>query len=87
MALPSDEVAGEYLERGELGDIENRAASLLRPYIYGKNKVSAESPTAAFSLYARHPWPDETARRPLLLEGINTLLHVYITQAADNSWA
>ena len=38
----SDEVAGEYWSEGELGDIENRAASSCG-HIYGKRKVSAES--------------------------------------------
>ncbi|WP_347280982.1 glycosyl hydrolase, partial [uncultured Alistipes sp.] len=79
----SDEVAGEYWSEGELGDIENRAASSCA-HIYGKNKVSAESFTAAFSPYARHPYRMKQRGDRFFSEGINnTLLHVYISQAAD----
>ena len=79
----SDEVAGEYWSEGELGNIENRAASSCA-HIYGKNKVSAESFTAAFSPYARHPYRMKQRGDRFFSEGINnTLLHVYISQAAD----
>ncbi|HTN36533.1 MAG TPA: glycosyl hydrolase, partial [Arachidicoccus sp.] len=41
----SDEVGGEFWSEGDLGNIENRAASSAA-HIYGKTKVSAESFTA-----------------------------------------
>lgn len=79
----SDEVAGEYWSEGELGNIENRAASSCA-HIYGKNKVSAESFTAGFSPFARYPYRMKQRGDRFFSEGINnTLLHVYITQAAE----
>lgn len=54
------------------------------PIFNGKNKVSAESFTAAFSPYARHPYRMKQRGDRFFSEGINnTLLHVYISQAAD----
>ena len=41
----SDEIGGEFWSEGELGDIENRAASSCG-HIYGKTKISAESTLA-----------------------------------------
>lgn len=79
----SDEVAGEYWSEGELGDIENRAASSCA-HIYGKNKVSSESFTAGFKPFARYPYLMKQRGDRFFSEGINnTLLHVYITQAAE----
>ena len=48
----SDEVGGEFWAEGDLGDIENRAASS-SAHIYGKKKVSTESFTARGGAYAR----------------------------------
>ena len=88
----SDEVAGEYWSEGELGNIENRAASSCA-HIYGKNKVSAESFTAGGKPYARYPYLMKQRGDRFFSEGINnTLLHVYISQAANgpkpgmNAW-
>ena len=47
-------MGGEFWSEGELGDIENRAASSAA-HIYGKNKVSAESFTAAGNIFGRYP--------------------------------
>ncbi len=79
----SDEVAGEYWSEGELGNIENRAASSCA-HIYGKTKVSAESFTAGFKPFARYPYLMKQRGDRFFSEGINnTLLHLYITQPAD----
>ncbi len=80
----SDEVVGEFWSEGDLGNIENRAASS-SAHIYGKQKVSTESFTCggpAFSLY-----PENMKQRGnrFFTEGINnTLLHVYIGQSYDD---
>ncbi len=87
----SDEVAGEFWSEGELGDIENRAASSAA-HIYGKNKVSAESFTSAANQFARYPALFKERGDRFFAEGINnTLLHVYIHQPDDrlpgvNAW-
>lgn len=79
----SDEVAGEFWSEGELGNIENRAASSCA-HIYGKTKVSAESFTAGFKPFARHPYLMKQRGDRFFSEGINnTLLHLCITQPAD----
>jgi hypothetical protein len=76
----SDEVAGEFWSEGELGDIENRAASSAA-HIYGKTKVSAESFTAGGKAYSRYPLLMKQRGDRFFTEGINnTLLHVYIQQ-------
>jgi hypothetical protein len=80
----SDEIGGEFWSEGELGDIENRAASSAA-HIYGKNKVSAESFTAAGKTYARYPYMMKQRGDRFFTEGINnTLLHVYIQQPTDD---
>lgn len=80
----SDEVGGEFWSEGELGNIENRAASSAA-HIYGKNKVSAESFTAAGKSYARYPALMKQRGDRFFTEGINnTLLHVFIQQAYDD---
>lgn len=87
----SDEVSGEFWSEGTLGDIENRAASSCA-HIYGKNKVSAESFTAAGNDFFRHPALMKQRGDRFFSEGINnTLLHVYISQPDDlgpgmNAW-
>lgn len=80
----SDEIGGEYWSEGELGDIENRAASSAA-HIYGKNKVSAESFTAAGRPFGRYPALMKQRGDRFFAEGINnTLLHVYIHQAYED---
>ena len=76
----SDEVAGEFWSEGELGNIENRAASSCA-HIYGKTKVSAESFTCGGRAYSRYPAAMKQRGDRFFTEGINnTLLHVYIEQ-------
>lgn len=80
----SDEIAGEFWSEGELGDIENRAASS-SAHIYGKTKVSAESFTAAGNTFGRYPAMFKQRGDRFFAEGINnTLLHVYIHQPYEN---
>jgi alpha-L-rhamnosidase/Glycosyl hydrolases family 2, sugar binding domain len=80
----SDEIGGEFWSEGELGNIENRAASSAA-HIYGKTKVSAESCTAGGKAYVRYPEMMKQRLDRFFTEGINnTLLHVYITQPTDD---
>lgn len=80
----SDEVGGEFWSEGELGDIENRAASSAA-HSYGKNKVSAESFTAAGNTFGRYPAQFKQRGDRFFAEGINnTLLHVYIHQPYED---
>ena len=80
----SDEIGGEFWSEGELGDIENRAASSAA-HIYGKRKVSAESFTAGGKAYIRYPYMMKQRGDRFFTEGINnTLLHVYIQQPTDD---
>lgn len=87
----SDEIAGEFWSEGELGNIENRAASSAA-HIYGKTKVSAESSTAVGKTFARYPEMMKQRGDRFFTEGINnTLLHVYIQQPDErlpgiNAW-
>lgn len=79
----SDEIGGEFWSEGDLGDIENRAASS-SAHIYGKIKVSAESFTAAGAPFARYPAMFKKRGDRFFTEGINnTLMHVYIQQPGD----
>lgn len=76
----SDEIGGEFWSEGQLGDIENRAASSCA-HIYGKTKVWAESFTAGGSNFSRYPHVLKQRGDRFFTEGINsTLLHVYIHQ-------
>lgn len=87
----SDEIGGEFWSEGDLGNIENRAASS-SAHIYGKNKVSAESFTAGGGTYARYPALLKPRGDRFFTEGINnTLLHVFISQPDErmpgvNTW-
>ncbi|MGJ7033848.1 glycosyl hydrolase [Niabella hirudinis] len=88
----SDEIGGEFWSEGELGNIENRAASSAA-HIYGKTKVSAESFTAAGNTFGRYPAMFKERGDRFFAEGINnTLLHVYIHQPYEgklpgvNAW-
>ena len=76
----SDEVAGEFWSEGSLGDIENRAASSCA-HIYGKQKVWAESCTAAGAQFNRYPRLMKQRIDHFFCEGINaSLLHLFISQ-------
>lgn len=80
----SDEIGGEFWSQGELGDIENRAATSAG-HIYGKNKISAESNTSGGPAYSRHPALMKQRTDRFFAEGINnTLLHVYIMQPYED---
>ena len=82
----SDEIGGEFWSEGNLGDIENRAASSCA-HIYGKTKVSAESLTCAGAAYSRYPAQMKRRGDWSFTEGINnTLLHVYIQQAYEDRY-
>jgi hypothetical protein len=76
----SDEIGGEFWSEGELGNIENRAASSCA-HIYGKQKVSAESFTCGGRAYSRYPATMKPRGDRFFTEGINnTLLHLFIQQ-------
>jgi len=76
----SDEIGGEFWSEGDLGNIENRAASS-SAHIYGKTKVSAESFTCGGAAFSRYPASMKQRGDRFFTEGINnTLLHVYIEQ-------
>lgn len=80
----SDEIGGEFWGEGELGNIENRAASSAA-HIYGKTKVSAESFTAAGKAYMRYPAVGKQRGDRFFTEGVNnTLLHLFIQQPSDD---
>lgn len=80
----SDEIGGEFWSQGELGDIENRAATSAG-HIYGKNKISAESNTSGGPAYSRYPAMMKQRSDRFFAEGINnTLLHVYIMQPYED---
>jgi hypothetical protein len=87
----SDEVGGEFWSEGDLGNIENRAASS-SAHIYGKTKVSAESFTCSGNAFSRYPATLKRRGDRFFTEGINnTLLHVYIHQPDErepglNAW-
>lgn len=88
----SDEIGGEFWSQGELGDIENRAATSAG-HIYGKNKISAESNTSGGPAYSRFPAMMKQRTDRFFAEGINnTLLHVCISQPYEeknpgvNAW-
>lgn len=80
----SDEVAGEFWSEGDLGNIENRAASSCA-HIYGKTKVSSESFTCGGAPFSRYPATMKQRGDLFFSEGINnTLLHLYISQPQDS---
>lgn len=88
----SDEVGGEFWAEGSLGSIELKDASSAA-HIYGKNKVSAESFTAAGMSFQRYPGYLKKRGDWAFTQGVNnTLLHVYISQPHDtprpgiNAW-
>jgi len=80
----SDEIGGEFWSEGELGNIENRAATSCG-HIYGKNKISAESNTCGGRPFSRYPGTIKQRGDRFFAEGINnTLLHVYISQPYED---
>jgi hypothetical protein len=82
----SDEIGGEFWSEGELGNIENRAATSCG-HIYGKTKISAESNTCAGAPFSRYPATIKQRGDRFFAEGINnTLLHVYITQPYEDKF-
>ncbi len=88
----SHDVAGEFWNEGDLGNIECRAASSAA-HIYGKRKVSAESYTCAGMEYRRHPATLKRRGDWSYTEGINhVIIHLYIHQPYEerfpgiNAW-
>ena len=88
----SDELGGEFWAEGDLGSIEIKAASSAA-HTYGKNKVSAESFTAAGKPFQRYPGYIKKKADWAFTQGVNnTLFHVYISQPNDapvpgvNAW-
>lgn len=87
----SDEIAGEFWSFGNLGDIENKAASSCG-HIYGKERIWAESCTCGGSNFDLYPATMKQRVDRFFTEGINaTLLHLYIQQPDDrmpgiNAW-
>ncbi len=82
----SDEIGGEFWSEGDLGNIENRAASSAA-HIYGKTKVSAESFTAGGKTFARYPEMMKQRGDRFFTEGINnTLLHLFIEQPYEDKF-
>lgn len=80
----SDEIGGEFWSFGDLGDIENRAASSCG-HIYGKNKISAESFTSGGTPFSCYPAMMKQRGDRFFTEGINnTLLHLYISQPYED---
>lgn len=80
----SDEIGGEFWSEGDLGNIENRAASSCG-HIYGKTKISAESFTCGGTPYRRYPATMKQRGDLFFTEGINnTLLHLFISQPYED---
>jgi alpha-L-rhamnosidase len=80
----SNEIAGEFWNEGELGNIECRAASSAA-HIYGTNRVYAESFTAGGKAYQRYPALLKKRGDWSFTEGINhVLLHVYVHQPYED---
>ena len=88
----SDEIGGEFWSFGDLGNIENRAASSCG-HIYGKQRISAESFTCGGRPFNCYPAMMKQRGDRFFSEGINsTLLHLCISQPSDervpgvNAW-
>ncbi len=80
----SDDIAGEFWNEGELGNIECKAASSAA-HIYGHTKVYAESFTSGGKAYQRTPAMLKKRGDWSFTEGINhVLLHLYIHQPYEN---
>lgn len=88
----SDEIGGEFWSFGDLGNIENRAASSCG-HIYGKQKISVESFTSGGTPFSCYPAMMKQRGDRFFTEGINnTLLHgLYLaafrrTEPGMNAW-
>ena len=88
----SDEIGGEFWAFGDLGNIENRAASSCG-HIYGKTRISAESFTSGGRPFECYPAQMKQRGDRFFAEGINnSLLHLCISQPSDarvpgvNAW-
>ncbi len=82
----SDEVAGEFWNEGELGNIENKSASSAA-HIYGKRRVWSESFTAGGGAYTRYPALLKRRGDWSFTEGVNqTLLHLYVHQPDESDY-
>jgi len=80
----SHDIAGEFWNEGELGNIECRASSSAA-HIYGKRRVSAESYTSAGLAYQRYPGMLKRRGDWSYTEGINhVVLHLYIQQPYED---
>jgi hypothetical protein len=80
----SHDIAGEFWNEGELGNIECRASSSAA-HIYGKRRVSAESYTSAGLAYQRFPAMLKKRGDWSYTEGINhVVLHLYIQQPYED---
>lgn len=80
----SHDVAGEFWNEGELGNIECRAASSAA-HIYGKRLVSAESFTSAGLAFQRYPAMLKKRGDWSYTEGVNqVILHLYIHQPYED---
>ena len=66
----SDEIGGEFWSFGDLGNIENRAASSCG-HIYGKQKISAESFTSGGTPFSCYPAMMKQRGDRFFTEGIN----------------
>lgn len=76
----SDGIGGEFWSEGDLGNIENRAASSCG-HIYGRRQVWAESNTCGGRPFSRSPMDLKTRTDRFFADGINaTILHLYIHQ-------
>ncbi len=80
----SDEIGGEFWSEGDLGNIENRAATSCG-HIYGKTKISSESNTCGGYAFSRYPAMLKQRSDRFFAEGINnTLLSVYVSQPYED---
>jgi len=80
----SDEVGGEFWSEGNLGNIENRAATSCG-HIYGKTKISSESHTCVGSPFSRYPATIKQRGDRFFAEGINnTSLTLFIHQPYED---
>ncbi|QGY42775.1 glycoside hydrolase family 2 [Maribellus comscasis] len=80
----SDGIGGEFWSEGDLGNIENRAATSCG-HIYGKIQISAESNTCGGPAFSRYPAMFKQRGDRFFAEGINnTILHVYVSQPYED---
>ena len=80
----SDGIGGEFWSEGDLGNIENRAATSCG-HIYGKTRISAESNTCGGPAFSRYPAMFKQRGDRFFAEGINnTVLHVYVSQPYED---